>query len=116
MKPSETSAAPYASSARFRRAPADHPVASGRRRVDWQHPDLLLLVVVLSVGSLLAIASHELGANIHSLISLGATAFLVWHVATQWRWIRGVARRRAAHTRKGLSYPLTLLLPCVWLL
>lgn len=102
MRLSETSAAPYPSSARVHRASADRSVASGRRRFDWRHPDLMLVVVVLSVGSLLAIASHELGANTHSLISLGATAFLVWHVSTQWRWIRGVAQRRAAHPQKTL--------------
>lgn len=102
MRPSVTSTAGHRLSPRIPRTTSGAAVAAKRARFDWRHPDLLFVAVVLSVGALLAIASHEWGANTHSLISLGVTALLLWHVMTRWRWIRGVAKNPVAHPQRAL--------------
>lgn len=51
----------------------------------------------LLLAALTAFVSHEWDATAHSLVALTVLGVITWHVLSQRRWIRSLARRRSTH-------------------
>ena len=72
------------------------PTAARRRSATVLTYGGLLLVAVI------AFASHEWGAGVHSVVGIAVVAIITWHVGSQHRWVRAAARRRSAHPDRAL--------------
>lgn len=70
----------------------------GRRR----RSTTVLLTAGLLTSAVVAFVSHELGATVHSVISLAVIAVVATHVVSQRRWLRSAVRRRLHHPERVL--------------
>ncbi|MEJ5946458.1 hypothetical protein WDZ17_14265 [Pseudokineococcus basanitobsidens] len=82
---------------RARRGAARRPGRGGRRR-----STTALLTAGLLASAVIAFVSHELGATVHSVISLAVVGVVAAHVVSQRRWLRSAARRRLHHPERVL--------------
>ena len=63
----------------------------------------------LLLTAVLGFASHEWGANPHSLVAIAVIGIVAWHVAFQRRWVASAVRRRLAHPERVLVVYNTVL-------
>lgn len=71
------------------------PTARRRSRTIATYGGLLL-------AALVAFASHEWGATVHSWLAIVVIAVVTWHVLSQRRWVTSAARRRLTHPERLL--------------
>lgn len=87
---------PDATGRKPRRA-SRRPGPGGRRR-----PTTVLLTAGMLASAVVAFVSHELGATLHSVVSLAVIAVVATHVVSQRRWLRSAVRRRLHHPERVL--------------
>ena len=77
-------------------------VTTGASRRARPRSTVVLTYGGLLVAAVVAFASHEWGATVHSLVSIAVIAVVAWHVVSQRRWVTSAARRRLAHPERVL--------------
>ena len=63
----------------------------------------------LFLTAVIGFASHEWGANLHSLVAIAVIGIVAWHVVFQRRWVASAVRRRLAHPERVLVVYNTVL-------
>lgn len=100
VRPAPTGAVDRATPSGVPRAPR---AGRGRRLTT------VLATAGLLTSAVLAFASHELGATLHSIVGLAVIAVIAWHVLAHRRWVRSAARKRLAHPEPTLVVYNTVL-------
>ena len=73
-----------------------------RRRRAHRRTTFVLVHAGLLAVAVFAMASHEMGATVHSLAGLALVGAIAWHVRSQRGWVTSAARRRLAHPERTL--------------
>lgn len=63
----------------------------------------------LLLAAIVAFASHEWGATVHSSLAIAVIGVVSWHVLSQRRWVTSAVRRRLAHPERFLVVLNTVL-------
>ena len=84
------------------RTPGRRGGRPGGRGAARRRSTTVLLTAGLLASAVVAFVSHELGATVHSVISLAVIAVVATHVVSQRRWLRSAVRRRLHHPERVL--------------